>query len=220
MGFFKQWRDDGFHEIGTKLTGSERGVNSIGDCGNKYIWTFLRSQLGMWSKSDYLVGQLDRILWITVSYAWVKTETLGGSRKIEWVRRWCSRVWIFCLRKKLQSSLQVKCQEKWLEVVRRICSVGACWLFAKNVWGCRRLMTRGWSSTLFCDRFTNIKRRYNTHKKIPADTRVWLHSWALVVESQFQGLVVGITCFLVHQRSTAEPCKTWLYSLVTTDEQR
>ena len=32
----------------------------------------------------------------------------------------------FACEKKLQSSLQVKCQEKWLEVVKRICSVGGC----------------------------------------------------------------------------------------------
>jgi len=34
-------------------------------------------------------------------------------------------------------------------VVRKICGVGVYLRFAKDVWGCRRLKIRGWSSTLF-----------------------------------------------------------------------
>ena len=33
--------------------------------------------------------------------------------------------------------------------MRRICGAGVCWLFVKDVWGCRRLKIRDWSSTLF-----------------------------------------------------------------------
>jgi len=54
----------------------------------------------------------------------------------------------FASEKKKQSCLQVKCQEKWWEAARRICGVG---VFAKDVWSCRRLKIRGWSSTLFLE---------------------------------------------------------------------
>ena len=38
----------------------------------------LRSQVGMGSESDYLFGELDRILWTSDSEAGVKTEKSGG----------------------------------------------------------------------------------------------------------------------------------------------
>ena len=38
----------------------------------------LKSQVGMGSESDYLFGELDRILWTSDSEAGVKTEKSGG----------------------------------------------------------------------------------------------------------------------------------------------
>jgi len=39
--FLKQWWDNGFLESGMILARSEGEVDSIGDCGNKYGWTFI-----------------------------------------------------------------------------------------------------------------------------------------------------------------------------------
>ena len=68
-----------------------------------------RSQVGMASKSDCLLGQLDKILWISDFEAGVKTEKSGGvaagwqeervSAEMMWQGGWCEKggVWIFCL---------------------------------------------------------------------------------------------------------------------------
>ena len=68
-----------------------------------------RSQVGMASKSDCLLGQLDRILWISDFEAEVKTEKSWGvaaewqeervSAEMTWQGGWCKKggVWIFCL---------------------------------------------------------------------------------------------------------------------------
>jgi len=117
----------------------------------------LRSQVGMRSESDCLFGQLDRILWTSDAEAGVKTEksggVAGGAGECEndvagFLVRERRSLDILPVKKK-QSCLQVKFQEKWWVAVRRICGVGVCLLFAKDVWGCRRLKIRGWSSTLF-----------------------------------------------------------------------
>ena len=114
----------------------------------------LRSQMGMGSETDYLFGQLDRILWTSDSEAEMKTEKSGGVAGGEgecgddvavWLVRERRSLDILPVKKKKQSCLQ----EKWWVVVRRICSVGVCSLFAKDVWGYWRLKIQGCSSTLF-----------------------------------------------------------------------
>jgi len=59
-----------------KLAGNDRNVDSIGDCINKYGWTFFDKPGG--DGSDCLFGQLNRILRILDFQARVKTEKSGG----------------------------------------------------------------------------------------------------------------------------------------------
>ena len=86
-------------------------------------------------------------------------ETKGSGRRRGWVQRWCSRVagerktefgYFACEKRKAACKWSASRQEKWWVVVR-IYDVGVCWLFAKNVWGYRRLKIRGWSSSLFLE---------------------------------------------------------------------
>jgi len=87
------------------------------------------------------------------------SQTGTVPEKPGWLVSLCSRVagerkteFGYFASEKKQSCLQVKFQEKRWVGVRRIYGVGVCLLFAKDVWGCRRLKIRGWSSTLFCKR--------------------------------------------------------------------
>jgi len=77
---------------------------------------------------------LDRILYTSDSEAGVKTEKSGrvAGGEGEWeddVAGWLVReteFGYFACEKKKQSCLQVKCQEKWWEAVRRICGGRVC----------------------------------------------------------------------------------------------
>ena len=87
----------------------------------------LRSQVGC------LFGQLYRILWTSDSEAGVKTEKSGGvpggegecgDDVVGLLVRERRSLDILLVKKKKQSCLQVKCQEKWSVAVKRICGVG------------------------------------------------------------------------------------------------
>ena len=93
----------------------------------------LRSQVGMGSESDCLFGQLNRILWTSDSKAGEKTKKSGGvsggegecgNDVVGLLVRERRSLDILPVKKKKQSCLQVKCQEKWSVAVRRICGVG------------------------------------------------------------------------------------------------
>ena len=59
-------------------TRAEREINNVGDCGDGYRRTFLRSQVGIGSESDCLFGESNRILYISDSDAGLKVEKTGG----------------------------------------------------------------------------------------------------------------------------------------------
>ena len=107
---------------------SEREVDNIGDCWNKYGWTFFEKPGGD--------GIWIRLLVCTVGQDlvyfgfWGRSENWEisrSSRSWGWVRRLCSRVagerkaefGYFAFEKKKQSCLQVKCQKKWWVAVRK-----------------------------------------------------------------------------------------------------
>ena len=126
-GFLKLWRWR-IHWEWDETGRSEREVDNIGDCWNKYGWTFFEKPGGD--------GIWIRLLVCTVGQDlvyfgfWGRSENWeirGSSRSWGWVRRLCSRVAgerkaefrYFAFEKKKQSCLQVKCQKKWWVAVRK-----------------------------------------------------------------------------------------------------
>ena len=124
------------------------------------LWEQVRMNVlweARWGWDLNQIACLDRILWTSDSEAGVKTEKSRGEAGGEGecrddvaglLVRERRSLDILPVKKKKQSCLQVKCQEKWWLAIR-ICGIEVCWLFAKDVWGYQRLKIRGWSSTLF-----------------------------------------------------------------------
>jgi len=61
-----------------KLTSGEREVDDVSDVGTRTDAHSLRSQVGIGSESDCLLGQLDRILRISDSERGVQQEKSAG----------------------------------------------------------------------------------------------------------------------------------------------
>ena len=96
-------------------------------------------------------------LWILRQGSSEDWEIRGSDGRRGLVQRWCSKVagkrktefGYFAFEKKAKLSAGEVPGEVVGIAVRRICGVEVCWLFARDVWGCRRLKIQGWSSTVF-----------------------------------------------------------------------
>jgi len=60
--FLEERRYCRFFKNRMESTGTEREIDNVADCRDEYRRTFLRSQVGIGSESDCLLGQSNRIL--------------------------------------------------------------------------------------------------------------------------------------------------------------
>lgn len=60
-----------------EVTRDKGELDDVGNCGNENGFTFFKNSSEIGSKSDRLLGLLDRMLWITDFEAGVKEETSG-----------------------------------------------------------------------------------------------------------------------------------------------